>query len=99
MIELSLLKEVIYGRFSSIDRLNQAQQLEPVEILDETRVVWPPDRFLIYPNSLLVQALYLLAQGIIDVGGTGFAMLFKVPFRKEPGAILTCPPSPRGGYL
>ena len=53
-IELSLLKEVIYGGLPPIDRLNQAQQLEPMEILSKAGVVWSSEGLFTYLNSFLV---------------------------------------------
>jgi hypothetical protein len=82
-IELSLLKEVAYSGLPPIGRLNQAQQLQAVRIPGEARVVWPSKWLLPNLNPALVQALYFLAYGIVDVGSIGFTVLFKILFRKE----------------
>jgi hypothetical protein len=58
-------------------------------------IVWSSEGPLPYFDSLFVQALYFLAQGIVDIGTTRLAMLFKIPFGKEAGAILGRTPAPR----
>jgi hypothetical protein len=84
---LPLLEKIIDSGLPFIYRLNQSQQFEPVKISGEARVVGSPEGLFTNLNAFLVQALYFLAQGMVDIGTAPFSMLDKILLGKESGSV------------
>jgi len=93
-VEDPFLKEIVDGRLALSGALDEAEEQKPVQVPAEAGIVWPLERLLADLDPLLVQALYLLVEGAIDIGAAPFAVGFEIPFDKETGTVLAGAPAP-----